>query len=794
MAKLITYTLATNAISIEDQFAGENNSTTLRLDFTGESVDAWAKWLDIRLPDGTGAPVLLGGDLVEDFVIPVSMTQQGRMEIQPYAIDLDGDKQIWAIKSITFQRSLQVDTDDVTYDPTVLKELQNAMSNMQIQVTEVHDAYTAGDFTPSITVGTTTTGDPGTSASVSNSGTSKDPILNFTVPQGVKGIQGPIGPQGPQGIQGVKGDTGATGATGPQGIQGLKGDKGDKGDTGLTGATGPQGPIGLTGPKGDKGDTGPQGPQGIQGIQGPTGATGPQGPKGDTGLTGPQGPQGEDFSILGMYATLGALQAAHPTGSAGDAWAVGTSESNVIYNWDINTNSWVNLGSLMGPVGPQGPQGIQGIQGPAGADGATGATGATGPAGKTAYQSALDGGYVGTEAEFNADLGAIDTLYTNTQIDTFLSAKEPTITKNTAFNKNYSTTPTDIKVNGTQSLGSLDTLPRADHVHPVDTSRAPLASPTFTGTVTLPSTTSIGNVSSTEIGYLDGVTSAIQTQINSKIPNLVVATIGASADGTDANTYAFVTGSYNVGPHTANMPEASAWWHVFVEKRDDSNGFMVAASASNGGSSVWSRTKVNGVWCTWYKQLNSSNYSSYALPLSGGIMTGRLVVQKNTTSPVYDTGQLELQTTDSSSVSIGFHRVGYTACQLRHDSSGLILSGTNQTTAANFYCYGNVTAYSDERLKTNIKLIENPLSKLKEINGYTFERTNEDIQNIGRRRSGVIAQEVLKVLPEVITEDANGYLSVDYGNMVGLLIEAIKEQQKQIEELKEMVKACGTSV
>jgi len=46
--------------------------------------------------------------------------------------------------------------------------------------------------------------------------------------------------------------------------------------------------------------------------------------------------------------------------------------------------------------------------------------------------------------------------------------------------------------------------------------RAPLSSPTFTGTVVLPSTTSIGNVSSTELGYLDGVTSAIQTQINTK--------------------------------------------------------------------------------------------------------------------------------------------------------------------------------------------------------------------------------------------------------------------------------------
>jgi hypothetical protein len=88
--------------------------------------------------------------------------------------------------------------------------------------------------------------------------------------------------------------------------------------------------------------------------------------------------------------------------------------------------------------------------------------------------------------------------------------------KQTGYNLALSTTATDIKINGTQSLGSLSTLARADHVHPTDTSRAPTVSPTFTGSVVLPSATSIGNVSSTEVSYLDGVTSAIQTQFSGK--------------------------------------------------------------------------------------------------------------------------------------------------------------------------------------------------------------------------------------------------------------------------------------
>ena len=99
-----------------------------------------------------------------------------------------------------------------------------------------------------ISVGVTNTGNPGTSASVTNVGTNQNAIFDFTVP---------AGPTGPQGIQGIAGPTGDVGPTGPQGPQGI---------------TGPQGPQGLVGPVGPAGS---QGEQGIQGIQGPTGPTGP---------------------------------------------------------------------------------------------------------------------------------------------------------------------------------------------------------------------------------------------------------------------------------------------------------------------------------------------------------------------------------------------------------------------------------------------------------------------------------------------------------------------------------------
>jgi hypothetical protein len=109
---------------------------------------------------------------------------------------------------------------------------------------------------------------------------------------------------------------------------------------------------------------------------------------------------------------------------------------------------------------------------------------------------------------------------------------------------------------------------------------------------------------------------------------------------------------------------------------------------------------------------------------------------------------------------------------------------TFERTTGNFTATGNVTAYSDRRLKEDIQIIDNALDKVKALGGYTYSRTD-----IGERQTGVIAQDVLAVLPEAVVESEDGYYGVAYGNMVGLLIEAIKEQQQQIEKLTALVEA-----
>ena len=119
-----------------------------------------------------------------------------------------------------------------------------------------------------------------------------------------------------------------------------------------------------------RGEIGPQGPKGEQG---------PRGPKGDTGV---KGDTGAGFRVLGLFETAAALTGAHPVGTAGDAYAVGTAADNRIYIWS-DENVWKDIGVLQGPQGLQGERGPQGEQGP---KGATGPQGVQGPKGEPGVQ------------------------------------------------------------------------------------------------------------------------------------------------------------------------------------------------------------------------------------------------------------------------------------------------------------------------------------------------------------------------------------------------------------------------
>ena len=107
-----------------------------------------------------------------------------------------------------------------------------------------------------------------------------------------------------------------------------------------------------------------------------------------------------------------------------------------------------------------------------------------------------------------------------------------------------------------------------------------------------------------------------------------------------------------------------------------------------------------------------------------------------------------------------------------------IAATTNITAGGSITAAGNVTAYSDRSLKRDIQTIEHAVDLVKSLRGVTFEMINTGQQGIG-----VVAQEVQDVVPQVV-QDNNGILSVAYGNLVGVLIEAVKELAARLETLE----------
>ena len=242
----------------------------------------------------------------------------------------------------------------------------------------------------------TETIETGQPANVNVTGDADNLNFNFQIPGGEKGAPGPAGPKGDPGPAGPKGDPGPVSVTVGTTTTTDAGTSANVTNSG----TAENVILVFSIPRGDPGDPGPAGPKGDPGPQGEPG------PKGDPGPEGPQGPQGNpgkdgtSFQVIGRYDTLGNLTEAHPTGTVGDAYAVGE-ETTEIYIWDVDSNTWENIGPLEGPAGPQGEQGPKGEPGGPGPQGPAGEDGQPGPAGQAATITvgATTTGAPGTQAQ-----------------------------------------------------------------------------------------------------------------------------------------------------------------------------------------------------------------------------------------------------------------------------------------------------------------------------------------------------------------------------------------------------------
>lgn len=153
------------------------------------------------------------------------------------------------------------------------------------------------------------------------------------------------------------------------------------------------------------------------------------------------------------------------------------------------------------------------------------------------------------------------------------------------------------------------------------------------------------------------------------------------------------------------------------------------------------------------------------LNLAGGTMTGNLSIISSTT---------EMKVTLGSS---GGYFFGNATLAGWKNSAGTARVSWNFTNG-DFTAAGNVTAYSDARLKQNVKTIQNAVDLVNQMRGVYYDRIDT-----GEAGIGVIAQEMRDVVPEVVVEN-DGTLSVAYGNLVGVLIEAVKELSNKVAALE----------
>lgn len=229
--------------------------------------------------------------------------------------------------------------------------------------------------------------------------------------------------------------------------------------------------------------------------------------------------------------------------------------------------------------------------------------------------------------------------------------------------------------------------------------------------------------------------------------------VGADADawGTKLNTAldALVDGHNGT---TGTTPNLEAGWKI--------DGVAVSASAAE-------INKLDGLTATTDELNKMDGVTVNATKINYlSDVTSNIQAQINAAASTGGTAY-------TTSTYYGTTMVG-TTIQMHSSYSGGNWSCDNGSISAS----GNITAFSDERLKSDVVTISDALNKVEQMRGVYYTKD-------GKSGVGVIAQEIQKVLPEVVADGE--YLSVAYGNIVGVLIEAIKELKAEVEELSNAV-------
>ena len=304
--------------------------------------------------------------------------------------------------------------------------------------------------------------------------------------------------------------------------------------------------------------------------------------------------------------------------------------------------------------------------------------------------------------------------------------------------------------------------------------------------------------------YLHSNSASTSTKNLIQVVNDNTAATGTTLLGLqqDSSNYAmFIQNATNTTNHgnglfIASVDENTTSFPLFIKGNsstlDESTGNVKFVVRADGKVGIGTKTPADplhifgGSGSTINFDTNTtSNWRVGATSTNGGYSTGDAFAWY-----CFDTSAYKMSLTTGGNLGIGIqtplHTLHIDGDQRIHNGS-LGIDVTPSTTDGVLRAGNDVVAFysSDERLKENVKQIENPLEKVKQLRGVEFDWiVDEKIHPNEGHDIGVIAQDVEKVLPEIVETRKSGYKAVKYEKMVSLLIESVKEQQKQIEELK----------
>jgi hypothetical protein len=313
------------------------------------------------------------------------------------------------------------------------------------------------------------------------------------------------------------------------------------------------------------------------------------------------------------------------------------------------------------------------------------------------------------------------------------------------------------------------------------------------------------------IGAIDNSVAVDGPYTTSLIAAAYATTAGsAPANGGNASTVGGYAPSGPIGANTVVIRDSNNYiyaYYINSSVSETENPTINSFYTSNGDG--WLRKSSLA-----HVRSQLGNYGGWItsdttkLPLAGGNMSGAIGrtshssgyfvgsynnvgANSGNTNPIYTIGS-SYTPNDTSLINMygigyshqNFWGAGKTPSWGLYVCEGATINATIGGGAITIWAQNDIVAFSDARVKDNVEVVTNAIEKIQAIRGVTFTRKDAALEDKDKRHAGVIAQEILKVMPEIVTGTDESMYSVAYGNMAALFIEAIKEQQLQIEELK----------